>query len=222
MVKSRALEGLGPSSRTFSRISNVQASVGGGTAWKPRGHVGGLWVRVGWCHPRAASWGGQAAGLGLLGRVREKRKQVVGGHSSGCSGRCWEEGLVSLRKSGLQLRELRLQTSFLSEEPISKVPPFPISNRCSTKQGALRLDPCRAHTVENKAGGKSFRQLHSPHVSGRTPLHSPLLCRSPHAPVTPVCSGLSALDFPRPLLPLPSSHWSCFTMAFGFQNTLNL
>lgn len=50
-----------------------------------QGHVEGFRVGVGSRCPRAASWGGHTAGLGLLGRgqVREQRKQVVGGSSPG-------------------------------------------------------------------------------------------------------------------------------------------
>lgn len=100
------------------------------------GNAGATWMRVlGGSRGRACGsglallWsslgGGQAAGLGWpgTGQVREEGQQAgLGVVLPDCSGRCWEEGLVSLRKSRLWLRKLRPQTSVLSEGPISKVP----------------------------------------------------------------------------------------------------
>lgn len=100
-----------------------------------QGHVEGFRVGVGGRCPRAASWGGHTAWLGLLGRgqVREQRKQVVGGSSPGLF---WKvKALVSLRKPRLQLRESRPQTSLLSEGPISKVPPSQYQAGTALKRG---------------------------------------------------------------------------------------
>lgn len=88
------------------------------------GTPGAMWRASGWVRAGVAQEQPCREGM-LLGRgqVREKREQMMGGSSPNSSGRCWEEGPVSLKKSRFQLWESRPQTSLLSEGPISKVPP---------------------------------------------------------------------------------------------------
>lgn len=126
---------------------------------------------VGWPHPSGE--GRLLAGLGWPGgrQMREKRKQAVGGVLPDCSGRCWEEWLVCLRKSRLQLREWRPQTSLLLEGPISKVPAiqYQVGTAPNREPRDWTLAPSTLLKQSEGLGQNLQATPPIPHVLGRTP-----------------------------------------------------